>query len=66
MMNLLANSIKFSPSGGTIQIKSKLITSEDDLTVKDPLFREAIIKSNAATFLEVQVQDPGIGITIED
>lgn len=45
-MNLVGNSIKFSPSGGTIKVMSKLIKSEDDLTVKDPQFINAIINSN--------------------
>lgn len=52
-MNLIGNSIKFSSSGGTIKVKSKLIKSENDLSFKDSQFRDAIIKSNSATFLEV-------------
>ena len=35
-MNLVSNSIKFSPSGGTIKIISKLIMNEEDLSVEDP------------------------------
>lgn len=65
-MNLVNNSVKFSPNGGTIKVMSKLIKSDDDLTEKDPQFLDAIFKSNAATFLEVQVEDTGIGIKIED
>lgn len=52
-MNLIGNSVKFSTRGGTINIMNKLIYSEDDLTIKDPLFLDAILKSNAATYLEV-------------
>ena len=45
-MNLISNSIKFSTNGGTIKVKSKLIKSDNDLTVKDPLLIEAVLKSN--------------------
>ena len=52
-MNLIGNSIKFSTNGGAIKVISKLIKSEDDLTIKDSQFSEAILKSNSTTFLEV-------------
>ena len=34
-MNLIGNSMKFTTNGGTIKVFSKLIKSEDDLTIKD-------------------------------
>lgn len=47
-------------------ITSSLISSEEDLAVKDPLFVDIISKSNGKKYLEVQVQDTGVGIKEED
>lgn len=68
LLNLVANAIKFSQSGGKVTVSVKILESEDDLSVADPKL-ELIIKTGASKenkFLEVQVEDSGIGIKPED
>lgn len=63
---MLANAVKFTPFSGEVNITSSLITCEEDLAVKDPLFLNILSKSPGKHFLEVQVHDTGIGIKDED
>jgi len=68
LLNLVANGIKFTQSGGKISVSAKLIDTEHDLTVKDEslesIMRDAV--DNDIQYLEVQVKDTGIGIKDED
>ena len=48
--NLLSNAFKFTPSGGTISVKSRITTLED----------------NPDTYLDIIVSDTGIGIAKEE
>ena len=66
LMNLVANSVKFTPFGGNIKVTSKLIYSEEDLSITDESFTKVMLNANGRTFLEVQVEDTGVGIKKED
>ena len=66
-MNLLSNAIKFTPYGGKIKISCKLVKSDNEFSVSDPLFSDVMHKSGInTTYLEVQVEDNGMGIQDED
>lgn len=66
LLNLLANAVKFTPFSGQVNIVSSLVSKEEDLAVKDPLFTDILARANGKQFLEVQVQDTGVGIKQED
>lgn len=66
LLNLVSNSIKFTPCGGKVQVKSKLIRSEQDFSVADETFLKIFRSSSSRMFLEIQVQDTGIGIKEEE
>ena len=53
MLNLIANAIKFTPFGGVINVTSKLIKTEDDLSVKDRTFVKIMSNNNSRNYLEV-------------
>ena len=62
-MNLLSNAIKFTPCG-EVTVTARVITSVDDLSVKDSAFENIIYPDKK--YLEVQIKDTGVGIKPED
>ena len=54
VVNLLSNAIKFTPSGGKITVEAKM-------------FKEKLLKEDNGDrgFIEISIQDAGIGITAE-
>ena len=65
-MNLVTNAIKFSQAGDVVNIKCKLVSSEIDLSVNHAKFANILKQNKSKVYLEVQVQDSGIGINKED
>ena len=63
---MISNAIKFTPFGGDINITCKLVKSEFDLSIPDESFIDIMQKANDCTYLEIQVEDTGIGIKDED
>ena len=54
-MNLIGNAVKFTPFSGKIQVTARLLRSNDDLTIKDPIFMAIMAKNNGKNYLEMQV-----------
>lgn len=62
----MSNAIKFTPYGGLINIKAKRIYKSEDLSINDEALEEAVRINPNKTFLEIQVDDNGIGIHEND
>lgn len=61
----MSNAIKFTPYSGFVNVHFKLIKNVRDLSFEDGTFEE-IVKNSNNKYLEVQVEDTGIGIKEED
>ena len=66
LLNLVSNAIKFTPFSGEVNITTRIITDCEQLSESDPLFEQIFKKSNGKKYLEVSVQDTGVGIKESD
>ena len=49
-----------------MKVTARLVTSVDDLSFKESTFTNILSTSNYRKFMEIQVEDTGIGINEED
>ena len=62
---MVSNAIKFTPRGGQVSIKYKIVKHDIDLSFREERLVE-ILQGSDKSFLEIQVEDTGIGIKEED
>ena len=58
--------MKFTPYGGEIVVSAKLVKKAEELSVDDADLQKIVMFSAGATYLEMQIQDTGLGISQED
>ncbi|MBZ0156756.1 MAG: response regulator [Alphaproteobacteria bacterium] len=63
LFNLLSNAVKFTPDGGTVRLRARLLPGRGEVRgEKGDFFRSG----SPAPFVEIAVEDSGIGIRQED
>jgi prepilin-type N-terminal cleavage/methylation domain-containing protein len=67
LLNLLSNAIKFTPAGGSIVLRCSKVDSQQILDHRfDPGFRSPPHAIAPGPYLELRVQDSGVGISLEN
>ena len=67
LLNLLSNAIKFTPAGGSIVLRCSKVDSQQILDHRfDPGFRAPPHAIAPGSYLELRVQDSGVGISLEN
>jgi PAS domain S-box-containing protein len=66
LFNLLSNAFKFMLDGGSVRISARQVNSEQYLVNSRKLFTDDYSLTTARDFIEISVEDSGIGISAED
>ena len=66
MFNLLSNAVKFTPDGGSVSVHARIVNSEQLIVNSKKLFTDDYSLTTYRNFIEISVQDTGIGIKPED
>jgi signal transduction histidine kinase len=69
LYNLLSNAVKFTPGGGSVSVSARIVHSSPFTVHREPLpvsEPSTVIREPDRDFVEISVQDTGIGIKAED
>lgn len=66
MFNLLSNAIKFTTDGGRIHVKARVVNRGQLIQRQIGSLGDYLAKTDSEEFIEVFVEDTGVGIKIDD
>lgn len=66
LLNLLSNAFKFTPDGGSVQVRARRVEKDEERGTSDEQEKSSIVRaSGRPSSVEISVTDTGIGISPE-